>query len=103
VLVHRRDIFFFTLPLRESQKHTPVFYPEGDTPIQFDSEQRSLQKIVSLGAGGGGGGGAGEFGVGSPEGVVTADPGTTYVTAAGGLWAKVSGAGNTGWIVLIAE
>ena len=36
----------------------PSFYPEGDTPIQFDSEQRSLQKIVNGGGGGGGGGSA---------------------------------------------
>lgn len=36
----------------------PSFYPEGDSPIQFDQEQRSLQKIVSL-MGGGAGGGSG--------------------------------------------
>lgn len=36
----------------------PSFFNEGDTPIQFDSEQRSLQKIVSLMQSGGGGGGA---------------------------------------------
>lgn len=78
----------------------PSYFPEGDTPLQFDNEVRSLQKMVSLGAGGGGGGG-GEFGVGSPEGAVVASPGTTYATAAGELWVKVSGVGNTGWIQLI--
>jgi hypothetical protein len=47
----------------------PSFYPEGNVPIQFDQEQRSLQKIVSLlqgGAGGGGGGSSVTVGNGPP-------------------------------------
>lgn len=50
----------------------------------------------------GGGGGGGEAGVGSPEGVVTANPGTTYVdTSTGNFWVKQTGVGNTGWLQLI--
>lgn len=41
-------------------------------------------------------------GVGSPEGVVTASPGSTYRNYSGGagttFWVKESGSGNTGWI-----
>ena len=37
-------------------------------------------------------------GIGSPEGVVVATPGTTYLdTAAEAFWVKLSGTGNTGW------
>lgn len=47
-------------------------------------------------------GGSGEAGVGSPEGVVTASPGTTYIdTSTNNLWIKVTGSGNTGWVQLI--
>lgn len=44
-------------------------------------------------------GGSGESGVGSPEGIVSAPVGTTYVeTSAHELWIKESGgSGNTGW------
>lgn len=53
--------------------------------------------------GGAGTGGAGAVGTGSPEGVVTAEPGTTYLdTAADSLWIKESGSGAVGWIQLIA-
>lgn len=52
---------------------------------------------------GGGIGGGGESGSGSPEGVVTADPGVTYWdTADQSLWVKDTGAGNTGWVQVIA-
>ncbi len=41
-------------------------------------------------------------GSGSPEGVVTANPGSLYCNTAGGanttLWVKESGGGNTGWV-----
>ncbi len=47
-------------------------------------------------------GGSGEIGSGSPEGVVTATPGTTYFdTAANAFWVKETGVGNTGWTPLI--
>lgn len=79
----------------------PSWLPENNTALASDNELRSLWKIVDLGGGGGAAGGGGEFGTGSPEGAVTASPGTTYVTAAGEFWAKITGAGNTGWIQLI--
>lgn len=37
------------------------------------------------------------FGTGSPEGVVTAPPGSTYYDKNGGQWEKGRGTGNTGW------
>lgn len=41
-------------------------------------------------------------GSGSPEGVVTASPGTAYLNTSGGagttLYVKESGTGNTGWV-----
>lgn len=47
-------------------------------------------------------GGSGESGVGSPEGVVSAPPGTTYVaTDSNSFYVKTSGVGNTGWVALI--
>lgn len=40
-------------------------------------------------------------GSGSPEGAVTADPGSIYTQIVGGVvvaqWVKVTGSGNTGW------
>lgn len=49
------------------------------------------------------GGGGGEAGAGSPEGVVSAPPGTTYLnTSDNSFWAKATGSGNTGWIQLIS-
>ena len=51
----------------------------------------------------GGSGSGGLSGVGSPEGVVTASPGTTYLdTSTNGFWVKNTGNGNTGWFQLIA-
>lgn len=48
-------------------------------------------------------GGAGITGVGSPEGVQTATPGTIYLdTSTGSLWVKKTGIGNTGWLQEIA-
>lgn len=42
------------------------------------------------------------LGEGSPEGLVTADPGHLYLNHEGGagatLWVKESGTGNTGWV-----
>jgi hypothetical protein len=42
------------------------------------------------------------FGAGSPEGVVTAPPGSLYLNTSGGagtsLYVKESGSGNTGWV-----
>lgn len=56
-----------------------------------------------LDSSGGGGGGGGSVGVGSPEGVVTADPGTDYLdSTSNAYWYKKTGSGNTGWVNLIA-
>lgn len=84
-----------------------TFYPEGTTVLSSDNELRTLHKIASLaasGGAGGGGGAAGFSGNGSPEGVVTANPGATYVRIdTGGFWYKATGTGtNTGWIAGIA-
>lgn len=49
-----------------------------------------------------GGTGGGLIGVISPEGAVTANPGTTYFnTADGSFWIKTTGTGNTGWLALL--
>ena len=52
---------------------------------------------------GGGGSGGPLTGTGSPEGVVTATPGTEYLDTAGTCgawrWLKKTGTGNTGWTV----
>jgi len=52
-------------------------------------------------------GGRERYGTGSPEGVVTADVGTYYNDTAGTngawRWQKTSGAGNTGWSVIIGN
>lgn len=37
-------------------------------------------------------------GAGSPEGVVSAAPGSLYLETGGGLWSKSTGTGNTGWV-----
>ena len=59
-----------------------------------------IQAIRGISTGGGGGGG--ESGVGSPEGVVTANPGTTYFDTLNKIfWVKQTGAGNTGWFQLV--
>jgi hypothetical protein len=51
----------------------------------------------------GGGGGSGLAGAGSPQGVATANPGTTYWdTTNKAFWIKDTGVGNTGWLEEIA-
>lgn len=58
-----------------------------------------VQAIRGISSGGGGGG---ESGSGSPEGVVTANPGTTYWDATNDIfWVKDTGVGNTGWYQLV--
>lgn len=84
----------------------PTFLGDGSTPRRSDALWAIEQKILgALRDGGGGGGGAAGFaGVGSPEGVVTANPGATYLdTSTNSFWVKNSGTGtNTGWVQLIA-
>jgi hypothetical protein len=61
-----------------------------------------LQLLCDIAAAASGGGGGGEAGVGSPEGVVTADPGVTYLdTSNGFFYAKQTGVGNTGWLAIV--
>lgn len=53
-------------------------------------------------------GGGASTGTGSPEGVVTAAVGAFYVqtdasTASDGVWYKQTGAGNTGWVQIVAS
>lgn len=86
---------------------SPTFLGDGHDPRRSDALWAIEQKILGAlidGAGGGGGGAAGFSGSGSPEGVVTANPGATYVrTDTSGFWYKVTGTGtNTGWAEGIA-
>lgn len=81
----------------------PLPYPEGTTALATDSEQRALHKILEAINDGAGAGGGGLSGSGSPEGVVTANPGTTYDDATNNVfYVKDTGTGNTGWRELIA-
>ncbi len=71
----------------------------GMPPIQQDAVIIVLlcQLLASISSGG-------TFaGTGSPEGVLTANPGSTYLQLDGGnFWVKESGTGNTGWVELIS-
>lgn len=70
------------------------------SPNQADGIE--LYLLCELANNGGGGGTGGESGSGSPEGAVTAEPGTTYYDTVNSIfWVKGSGSGNTGWIQLI--
>jgi hypothetical protein len=73
-------------------------------PFWTNPERVLEAKILNAIIGSGGGtGGAGIVGSGSPEGVVTAPPGTSYFNSAtNSFWYKRTGAGNTGWVELIA-
>ena len=74
-----------------------TFYPEGTVVRAGDDELRTLHKIA--GGSGSGSGTTGLSGVGSPEGVVAAAVGTTYVrTDTTGFWYKTSGGSTAfGW------
>jgi len=77
-------------------------YLYGTSPCPTNPIRILEVKILNaLNGGAGGTGSGGLSGVGSPEGVVTANPGTTYLDDSGGFWAKFSGTGNTGWLQLI--
>ena len=85
---------------------SPVFLGDGSTPRRGDAiwaiEQKILGALIDGGTGGGGGTGGTFSGVGSPEGVVTANPGSVYTdTSTGGFWNKLTGSGNTGWQQLV--
>jgi hypothetical protein len=75
-------------------------YSNGNTA---DLMELALLDQISQTVTGGGGGGSGLAGAGDPEGSVTAAAGTTYVnTTDESFWVKKTGAGDTGWIELIA-
>lgn len=65
---------------------------------------RDVMLCILQGASTGSGPGTGTFsGTGSPEGVVTASPGSTYLqTESGSFWMKQTGTGNTGWLEIVA-
>ena len=67
------------------------------SPVQMDAVEVYL--LCSLSNGGTGG----QSGSGSPEGVVTATPGTTYLdtNAPYDFWVKATGTGNTGWVMKV--
>jgi len=84
----------------------PTFLGDGHTARRSDALWAIEQKILGAlnDGGGGGGGGAGFSGSGSPEGVVTASVGATYVqtnTTPASFWVKHTGSGNTGWDLLV--
>lgn len=78
----------------------------GNVPNRADGmwviEQKILGAITELGGASITGGGGTTSGTGSPEGVITAPEGTTYLDrSTGNFWAKQTGSGNTGWLQLI--
>lgn len=83
----------------------PNFFAEGNEPRRTDTHWKIEQKILGAirdNGGVGGGGSGGLSGAGSPEGVVTADAGTTYWDATNEIfWVKDTGSGNTGWYQLV--
>lgn len=79
----------------------PDFLSWGSTPHRTDTVNTLLKRIAG-GLAAGGGGGGGESGSGSPEGSVTANPGTTYWDSVNEVfWVKSTGTGNTGWYQLV--
>jgi hypothetical protein len=75
----------------------------NSVPWHTNTERQLESKILLTLAAGGGGGGAGMVGVGSPEGVIVAPAGTTYLdTSNNAFYIKGSGVGSSGWVELIA-
>lgn len=72
----------------------------ADTPQKVCFASGSTANVTISGGGGGGAYARRLYGVGSPEGVVAAWPGETYVeTVTGQLYGKASGDGtSTGWL-----
>ncbi|MBS1674372.1 MAG: hypothetical protein JSS74_10450 [Actinobacteria bacterium] len=69
--------------------------------------QIATTAFVAAAVGAGSGGGGDLTGTGSPQGVVTASPGTYYTDTTGACgawrWLKVSGTGTAGWIVVTGD
>jgi hypothetical protein len=96
---------------RLSDARTPTAHTHGIADLTATGTPSATTYLRGDGtwatpAGGGGSGGP-LTGTGSPEGVVTATPGTEYLDTAGTCgawrWLKVSGAGNTGWAVTYGD
>lgn len=78
-------------------------FSQGNVPFWTNPERVLEAKILNAIGGGGGTGGAGIVGSGSPQGVVTSPPGTSYFdSSTNSFWYKRTGTGNTGWVELIA-
>lgn len=81
--------------------------PDGSVTLNFDGVE-SVRTIPPQGGTGGGirlpGAADWTTGAGSPEGVVTAGPGSLYSDLVSGsarpVWMKNFGAGNTGWLAI---
>jgi hypothetical protein len=84
------------------------YFASGTVGQTTNTTRQIEQKFLTAlnaggGSGGGGGAGTGTFsGTGSPQNVVTASPGATYLDTSGGhFWAKQTGTGSSGWLELI--
>lgn len=72
------------------------------TPGQLELIIAQLLCNISVDGGGGGSSGCIPPAAGNPEGVVTANPGCTYLNLTdSSFWVKRTGSGNTGWQALI--
>lgn len=91
------------MPAVDAQTLIDTAYSLGyDKLSDRDLEEGILALTANFTTGGSGGGGL--VGHGSPEGVVTAAPGTPYLDLdTNNYWYKATGAGNTGWVELIAS
>lgn len=75
--------------------------PAGNFSILDPCDTEFMDNINDCVTGPGSGVG-GQSGAGSPEGSVTAEPGVVYWDTAGqALWAKNTGTGNTGWVLVV--
>lgn len=85
------------------------FYSSGTVPLRVNPERVLTAKILLAlnNQASGSGTGTGTFsGTGSPEGVITASPGSTYTDTGSSpvnFWTKTSGTGNTGWTQIIGS
>lgn len=71
--------------------------------IQNTTRQIEQKILTALNAGGGTPASSTSLsGVGSPAGVVSAPAGATYLDTSGNhFWAKASGSGTAGWVLLL--
>jgi len=94
-LANGEDVPMTTQELITQSNCIQCLVPPGMLPYFMIAALRNIS------GSGGGSGGAGSVGSGSPEGVVTATPGTIYADTSASpavhLWVKESGVGNTGW------